>query len=139
MPREPLSTIAVRTLVIHGRDDPMFPLEYGEAAGPGDPGARLRLLGEPGRESSEPIGRPSPMPSSRPPSPAIVAGDVAELEQRGCRGVQRDCSHRRRVFGRLDAQASVVLEHLAVCVQRFSPTGITTRVGAAASAATLGR
>src|SRR6266545_6247015 len=28
MPREPLSTIAVPTLVIHGTEDPMFPLEH---------------------------------------------------------------------------------------------------------------
>jgi pimeloyl-ACP methyl ester carboxylesterase len=31
MPREPLSTVAVPTLVIHGTDDPMFRLEHGEA------------------------------------------------------------------------------------------------------------
>ena len=30
-PPEPLSSIAVPTLVIHGTADPMFPLEHGEA------------------------------------------------------------------------------------------------------------
>jgi pimeloyl-ACP methyl ester carboxylesterase len=41
MPREPLSTVAVPTLVIHGREDPMFPLEHGEALVREIPGARL--------------------------------------------------------------------------------------------------
>jgi pimeloyl-ACP methyl ester carboxylesterase len=44
MPREPLSTIAVPTLVIHGREDPMFPLEHGEALVQEIPGARLLTL-----------------------------------------------------------------------------------------------
>ncbi len=44
MPREPLSTIAVPTLVIHGRADPMFPLEHGEALAREIPGARLLTL-----------------------------------------------------------------------------------------------
>src|SRR6266508_926753 len=44
MPREPLSTIAVPTLVIHGTDDPMFPLEHGEALAREISGARLLTL-----------------------------------------------------------------------------------------------
>ena len=43
-PREPLSTIAVPTLVIHGTEDPMFPLEHGEALAREIPGARLLTL-----------------------------------------------------------------------------------------------
>ena len=43
-PREPLSTIAVPTLVIHGTDDPMFPLEHGAALAREIPGARLLAL-----------------------------------------------------------------------------------------------
>jgi pimeloyl-ACP methyl ester carboxylesterase len=39
--REPLSSIAVATLVIHGTADPMFPLEHGEALAQEIPGARL--------------------------------------------------------------------------------------------------
>jgi pimeloyl-ACP methyl ester carboxylesterase len=48
MPREPLSTIAVPTLVIHGTEDPMFPLEHGEALAREIPGARLLTLEETG-------------------------------------------------------------------------------------------
>ena len=48
MPREPLSTIAVPTLVIHGTEDPMFPLEHGEALAREIPGARLLTLEEAG-------------------------------------------------------------------------------------------
>ena len=44
MPREPLSSIAVPTLVIHGTADPMFPLEHGEALAEEIPGARLLTL-----------------------------------------------------------------------------------------------
>ena len=44
MPRESLSTIAVPTLVIHGTEDPMFPLEHGEALAREIPGARLLTL-----------------------------------------------------------------------------------------------
>jgi pimeloyl-ACP methyl ester carboxylesterase len=44
MPREPLSSIAVPTLVIHGTEDPMFPLEHGEALVQEIPGARLLTL-----------------------------------------------------------------------------------------------
>ena len=44
MPREPLSSIAVPTLVIHGTEDPMFPLEHGEALAREIPGARLLTL-----------------------------------------------------------------------------------------------
>ena len=44
MPREPLSAIAVPTLVIHGTEDPMFPLEHGEALAREIPGARLLAL-----------------------------------------------------------------------------------------------
>jgi pimeloyl-ACP methyl ester carboxylesterase len=42
--REPLSSIAVPTLVIHGTADPMFPLEHGEALADEIPGARLVTL-----------------------------------------------------------------------------------------------
>jgi pimeloyl-ACP methyl ester carboxylesterase len=47
-PRGQLSTIAVPTLVIHGTDDPMFPLEHGEALAREIPGARLLTLEEAG-------------------------------------------------------------------------------------------
>jgi pimeloyl-ACP methyl ester carboxylesterase len=43
-PREPLSSIAAPTLVIHGTADPMFPVEHGEALVAEIPGARLLLL-----------------------------------------------------------------------------------------------
>jgi pimeloyl-ACP methyl ester carboxylesterase len=43
-PRQPLSTIAVPTLVIHGTEDPMFPLAHGEALAREIPGARLLTL-----------------------------------------------------------------------------------------------
>ena len=43
-PREPLSSIAAPTLVIHGTADPMFPLEHGEALAEEIPGARLLPL-----------------------------------------------------------------------------------------------
>jgi pimeloyl-ACP methyl ester carboxylesterase len=43
-PREPLSSIAVPTLVIHGAADPMFPLEHGRALAEEIPGARLLVL-----------------------------------------------------------------------------------------------
>jgi pimeloyl-ACP methyl ester carboxylesterase len=42
--REPLSTIAAPTLVIHGTADPMFPLAHGEALADEIPGARLLAL-----------------------------------------------------------------------------------------------
>jgi len=48
MPREPLSSIAVPTLVIHGTEDPMFPLEHGEALAREIPGARLLTLEDAG-------------------------------------------------------------------------------------------
>src|SRR5439155_12012934 len=48
MPHEPLSTIAVPTLVIHGTEDPIFPLEHGEALAREIPGARLLTLEETG-------------------------------------------------------------------------------------------
>jgi pimeloyl-ACP methyl ester carboxylesterase len=41
---EPLSSIVVPTLVIHGTADPMFPLEHGEALADEIPGARLLTL-----------------------------------------------------------------------------------------------
>jgi pimeloyl-ACP methyl ester carboxylesterase len=44
MPREPLSSITVPTLVIHGTDDPMFPLGHGEALAREIPAARLLTL-----------------------------------------------------------------------------------------------
>jgi pimeloyl-ACP methyl ester carboxylesterase/nitroimidazol reductase NimA-like FMN-containing flavoprotein (pyridoxamine 5'-phosphate oxidase superfamily) len=40
----PLSSIDVRTLVIHGTADPMFPPEHGQALAEGIPGARLLTL-----------------------------------------------------------------------------------------------
>jgi pimeloyl-ACP methyl ester carboxylesterase len=43
-PTKPLSAIAVRTLVIHGTDDPMFPLEHGRALADEIPDARLLTL-----------------------------------------------------------------------------------------------
>jgi pimeloyl-ACP methyl ester carboxylesterase len=43
--RQPLASIAVPTLVIHGTDDPMFPLAHGEALAREIPGARLLTLG----------------------------------------------------------------------------------------------
>jgi pimeloyl-ACP methyl ester carboxylesterase len=46
--REPLSSIGVPTLVIHGSADPMFPLEHGEALADEIPGARLLTLDEAG-------------------------------------------------------------------------------------------
>lgn len=42
--RQPLSSIQVPTLVIHGTADPMFPLEHGEALAAEIPGARLLTL-----------------------------------------------------------------------------------------------
>jgi pimeloyl-ACP methyl ester carboxylesterase len=42
--REPLSSIGVPMLVIHGTADPMFPLEHGEALAEEIPGARLLAL-----------------------------------------------------------------------------------------------
>ena len=42
--REPLSSVAVPTLVIHGSADPMFPAEHGEALAQEVPGARLLRL-----------------------------------------------------------------------------------------------
>jgi pimeloyl-ACP methyl ester carboxylesterase len=42
--RESLSSIAVPTLVIHGTEDPMFPLEHGEALAREIPGARSLTL-----------------------------------------------------------------------------------------------
>ena len=42
--REPLSSITVPTLVIHGTADPMFPIQHGEALTEEIPGARLLPL-----------------------------------------------------------------------------------------------
>ncbi len=44
VPSEPISTIAVPTLVIHGTADPMFPLAHGQALAEEIPGARLLTL-----------------------------------------------------------------------------------------------
>ena len=44
VPSEPISSIAVPTLVIHGTADPMFPLEHGQALAEEIPGARLLTL-----------------------------------------------------------------------------------------------
>ena len=61
LPREPLSAIAVPTLVIHGTDDPMFPLAHGEALAREIPGARLLVLEAAGhgveRADWEPVAR----------------------------------------------------------------------------------
>jgi len=43
-PRQSLSSITVPTLVIHGTDDPMFPLAHGDALAREIPGARLLTL-----------------------------------------------------------------------------------------------
>ncbi|WP_314173959.1 alpha/beta fold hydrolase [Streptomyces winkii] len=43
-PQQPLSSIAVPTLVIHGTADPMFPLAHGEALAEEIPAARLSVL-----------------------------------------------------------------------------------------------
>ena len=43
-PRDPLSSIRVPTLVIHGTADPMFPLEHGRALADEIPGAELLVL-----------------------------------------------------------------------------------------------
>jgi pimeloyl-ACP methyl ester carboxylesterase len=44
VPSEPISSIAVPTLVIHGTADPMFPLAHGQALAEEIPGARLMTL-----------------------------------------------------------------------------------------------
>jgi pimeloyl-ACP methyl ester carboxylesterase len=44
VPSEPISSIAMPTLVIHGTEDPMFPLAHGEALAREIPGARLLTL-----------------------------------------------------------------------------------------------
>jgi pimeloyl-ACP methyl ester carboxylesterase len=44
VPPEPISSIAVPTLVIHGTADPMFPLAHGRALAEEIPGARLLTL-----------------------------------------------------------------------------------------------
>lgn len=48
LPQQPLSSIAVPTLVIHGTADPMFPLAHGEALAQEIPAARLMVLEEAG-------------------------------------------------------------------------------------------
>jgi pimeloyl-ACP methyl ester carboxylesterase len=49
LPRAPLSSIGVPTLVIHGTADPIFPIEHGRALAEEIPGARLLPLQEAGR------------------------------------------------------------------------------------------
>ncbi|MFJ4788682.1 alpha/beta fold hydrolase [Streptomyces sp. NPDC088794] len=44
LPEQPLSSIAVPTLVVHGTADPMFPLAHGEALAQEIPDARLLVL-----------------------------------------------------------------------------------------------
>ena len=44
VPQEPISSIAVPTLVVHGTADPMFPLAHGQALAEEIPGARLLTL-----------------------------------------------------------------------------------------------
>jgi|SRR5215208_4441010 len=61
VPSEPISSIAVPTLVIHGTADPMFPLAHGQALSNEIPGARLLTLEGVGhgidRADWEPIAR----------------------------------------------------------------------------------
>jgi pimeloyl-ACP methyl ester carboxylesterase len=61
VPSEPISSIAVPTLVIHGTADPMFPLAHGQALAEEIPGARLLTLEGAGhgvdRADWEPIAR----------------------------------------------------------------------------------
>ena len=61
VPPEPISSIAVPTLVIHGTADPMFPLAHGQALAEEIPGARLLTLEGAGhgidRADWEPIAR----------------------------------------------------------------------------------
>ena len=42
--RDQLGAIDAPTVVVHGTDDPMFPIEHGRALAGGDPGARLLAL-----------------------------------------------------------------------------------------------
>ncbi|PWK66596.1 pimeloyl-ACP methyl ester carboxylesterase [Streptomyces sp. CG 926] len=58
LPRAPLSSIAVPTLVIHGTADPMFPLRHGEALAERIPGARLLALQDAGH-GIDPADRPT--------------------------------------------------------------------------------
>ncbi|HEU5066485.1 MAG TPA: alpha/beta fold hydrolase [Gaiellaceae bacterium] len=44
IPRAPLSSIAVPTLVVHGTADPMLPLEHGQVLADAIPGAELLVL-----------------------------------------------------------------------------------------------
>ena len=82
LPREPLSAIAVPTLVIHGTEDPMFPLAHGEALAREIPGARLLMLEAAGhgveRADWEPIARAilGQTDRHRPP-----VGSVARVEE----------------------------------------------------------
>ena len=61
LPSDPLSSIEVTTLVIHGTADPMFPLEHGQALVDELPGAELLVLEGAGhgvvRTDWEPIAR----------------------------------------------------------------------------------
>jgi pimeloyl-ACP methyl ester carboxylesterase len=50
IPRARLAEIAVPTLVIHGRDDPLFPLAHGEALAREIPGAELLVVDGLGHE-----------------------------------------------------------------------------------------
>ncbi|MER7821543.1 alpha/beta fold hydrolase [Streptomyces sp. NPDC096097] len=58
VPRAPLSSIAVPTLVIHGTADPMFPLRHGEALAERIPRARLLALQDAGH-GIDPADRPT--------------------------------------------------------------------------------
>ena len=53
-PRRTMADIAVPTLVVHGRDDPMFPLPHGEALAREIPGAHLLVLDGMGHEVPPP-------------------------------------------------------------------------------------
>jgi pimeloyl-ACP methyl ester carboxylesterase len=54
MPRARLAEIAVPALVIHGSDDPLFPLGHGEALAREIPGARLLVVEGLGHEPPQP-------------------------------------------------------------------------------------
>lgn len=64
-PSVPLDSIGVPTLVIHGTDDPFFPLPHGETLATRIPGARLLVLDGVGHE-------PPPPPSYDVVVPAIL-------------------------------------------------------------------
>jgi pimeloyl-ACP methyl ester carboxylesterase len=54
-PRGPITDIEAPTLVIHGADDPMFPIEHGEALAREIPHSRLLRLEGMGHELPRPV------------------------------------------------------------------------------------